>query len=210
MDPATGAILETPEIRTFGLSEIRKMMAEAKVKGEATRFPREDDQFLLAFLRARKYKVDKAFGVLKGFAEFWFDPKYRHIIEGTSAERCRAFHDVGAARLSDQRDLEGNCLGFIYGGRISAEAVNFEEQIRLGVYSLGYLLEHEDMQLRGVTYVETFEGFSLGAAMGMRKLMDSAQQKELMGIFMDKFPLRIRHIYILHQPWYFSMIVRDS
>lgn len=88
--------------------------------------------------------------------------------------------------------------------------MNFEEQIRLGVYSLGYLLEHEDMQLRGVTYVETFEGFSLGAAMGMRKLMDSAQQKELMGIFMDKFPLRIRHIYVIHQPWYFSMIVRSD
>lgn len=123
VDPTTGAILETPEIRAFGLSEIRKLMAEAKAKGEA-RFPRDDDRFLLAFLRARKYKVDKSFAVLKGFSEFWFDPKYRHLIEGASAERCRHFHDVGAARLSDGRDLEGNVLGFIYGGRITAEAVS--------------------------------------------------------------------------------------
>jgi len=35
--------------------------------------------------------------------------------------------------------------------------------------------------------------------------MSSGEQKELMSIFMDTFPMRIRDIYVVHQPWYFTM-----
>jgi hypothetical protein len=72
---------------------------------------------------------------------------------------------------------QGNGLCTIYAGRMAAEFMGFEDQIRLGVFYLAWLLEHEDVQLRGVTYVETFEGFSFRQALGLRNVLSGAQQK---------------------------------
>lgn len=35
--------------------------------------------------------------------------------------------------------------------------------------------------------------------------MSSAEQKELMSMFTDTMPLRVRDIWVMHQPWYFTM-----
>jgi hypothetical protein len=40
--------------------------------------------------------------------------------------------------------------------------------------------------------------------------LSSEQQKEIQSIFMDPFPIRIRKIYIVHQPWYFSSESRPT
>ncbi len=55
VDPVTGAILETAQLREEGLRDLRAAMAACEQP-----YPRTDDQFLLAFLRARKYNVEKA------------------------------------------------------------------------------------------------------------------------------------------------------
>jgi hypothetical protein len=60
---------------------------------------------------------------------------------------------------------------------MAAEFMGFEDQIRLGLYYLAWLLEHDDVQLRGVSYVETFEGFSFRQALGLRNVLSGAQQK---------------------------------
>jgi hypothetical protein len=35
--------------------------------------------------------------------------------------------------------------------------------------------------------------------------MSRKEQQEMMSIFTDTFPLRIRDIWVIHQPWYFSV-----
>ena len=68
VDPITGEILESPEIRAQGLLDLRLRMDECKIK-DGIRYPREDEQFLLAFLRARKYKIADALHVINNFAK---------------------------------------------------------------------------------------------------------------------------------------------
>lgn len=204
---ASGCLLETPAMRAFGLEALRRMIkAGASADPPVPPLPREDDAFLLAFLRARKYKVDKSYAVLKNFALFWSSPKYRSILHGRSAGDVRRFYEGGPAVMLEGRDREGNGLAGIHAGRMDAAFINFEAQVLLAVLGLGWLLENEDVQLRGMTYIETFRGFSLGAAMGLRAALSSDQQKELTHIMVDTMPIRIRHIYVLHQPWYFSMV----
>jgi hypothetical protein len=56
-----------------------------------------------------------------------------------------------------------------------------------------------------VTYAETMAGFSLANALSVGRHMDSAEQKEMMAVASDTFPMRIRAILLVHQPWYFTM-----
>lgn len=214
-----GVLLETPEMRAFGLAALRRMMsaqppapagagagAGAPPPPAPPPWPREDDAFLLAFLRARKYKVDKAFAVLCKFSAFWHSAETRAILDGQSAEKLRAFYVGGPTKLLQGRDAEGNGLSTLNAGKMNAAFVNYDAQVHMSMLGLAWLLENEDVQLRGLTIVETFQHFSLGAAMGLRGALSGAQQKKLTEIFLDSMPMRIRHIYVIHQPWYFSMI----
>jgi hypothetical protein len=49
------------------------------------------------------------------------------------------------------------------------------------------------------------EGFSLRAAMGASGALDRAEQKEMMSFATDTIPMRIRDIYLIKQPWYFTL-----
>lgn len=64
VDPVTGEIKETAEVIAAALAEIRTKMAAHVKANEGFRYPRDDDQFLLAFLRARKYEVDRVSALL--------------------------------------------------------------------------------------------------------------------------------------------------
>jgi len=99
--------------------------------------------------------------VLVAFTKFWYNPKYKHIIEGLGAESLRTFYERGPTRILPGRDVHGNAVSVIYAGRMDIESIQFDKQVALGVYFLAWLLDNEWAQIHGVSYVETFEGFSL-------------------------------------------------
>ena len=169
---------------------------------------RDDDQMLLAFLRARKYKQPASFDVfLKFTTSFWFNPKYRHIIDGFNPDALRVYCVGSPSRmLVNSRDVMGNAVGLIYAGRMDAAFMRFDDMVRMGLLGFAWLLEHEDVQLRGVSYAETFENFSFWQAMKMRNVLSSDQQKELMNLFLNSFPFRIRGIYVIRQPKFFNIV----
>lgn len=65
--------------------------------GKVEKYPREDDKFLLAFLRARKYDVPRACELVNNFAHFWYSK--RDLIEGLCAAKCRAFVELGMMKF---------------------------------------------------------------------------------------------------------------
>lgn len=213
------------------------------------RYPRDDDRFLLAFLRARKYDVPRAAELVGNFARFWYS--HPDLINGLCAEKCRPFlemhmmkflsvrgprvlrgvgrgkgrgaHDERRPRLHaalvlftctplptfpsppQGKDIHGNSLVALYMGALDVARYAPQEQAAFSVYALANLFEDDELQLHGGTYVETMEGFSLGSAMALGRKMDSKEQKEMMALATQTFPMRIRAIYLVHQPWYFSL-----
>ena len=71
---------ETPEVRTAALAELREKMAATEKEGVAGKkkkdkrreifFPRKDDQFMIAFLRNQKFRVDDALARIIAYTEF--------------------------------------------------------------------------------------------------------------------------------------------
>lgn len=97
VDPDTGRVLETPEIRALGLAALRSAVATERASGEL-KIPREDDRFMLPFLRARKYNIEKSLLVLKNFSKFWYNPSHADVINGLCAAKVHPFYDLDMAR----------------------------------------------------------------------------------------------------------------
>lgn len=69
MGRAADELGETAEKREAGLAYLREQMASHTDSGTLFRFPDADrDLFLLAFLRAKKYRLADAFKMLENFA----------------------------------------------------------------------------------------------------------------------------------------------
>lgn len=212
LDPITGRVLEDDSIRANGLVKLRERIALELEKDPSLRFPRTDDRFLLAFLRARKYRVDKAFDVLLNFSRFWYDPDNREIIEGLCAERVRDVWSLGMMGfLPETRDIFGNTVTVLRMGNVDFGNEAFKlhytakNMLSLSLYTVAWMFANEEMQLHGSCYVETLEGFTFSNAMKLSGLMSGADQKKMMSAGADTFPMRIRDIYVIHQPWYFSI-----
>lgn len=75
---------------------------------------------------------------------------------------------------------------------------------RLSLYSLGWLLDHEEQQLTGVTYVESLAGFSVLSALSTSGKLKEPEGAKMMTMGLDTFPLRIRNIYLVQQPRWFG------
>jgi hypothetical protein len=195
--PVTGRILETPELRERGLAALRGRMAEAVATRALERFPRDDDRFLLAFLRTAKYDVAKAFARVRNFAVFWYG--HRDLIDGLCAARCRQFAELRMMQFLSGKDVAGNSLVALYMGALDPAKFSARAQMEFSVYMLASVFDDDEQQLSGVTYVETMAGFSLAASMGLSAKMSSKEQKAMMSLATSTFPLRIRRILVVEQ-----------
>jgi hypothetical protein len=107
LDPTTGEIIEDEALRAEGLAQLRRAIAAAQAKDKSFVLVREDAQFLLPFLRARKYEVPRALVCLKSFCAYWYGSP--GVVEGLCGERVRATcafnaHDVAPARCARSCD----------------------------------------------------------------------------------------------------------
>ena len=198
VDPVTGEVLETEELRMEGLAQLRRAIAAA-----GFREVRKDDQFLLAFLRARKYEVPRALEVLKNFSNFWYSNPT--LINGLCAEKIRRVYDLDFLRaLSTSKDVHGNAVSLMFVGNLDYSQVTDFEMLQMSLYNSLYCFESDLYSRRGLTIVESFEGFSMWRmAMVQKKLAEPGQQSALT-FGLDTIPMRIRSLYVVKQPWYFT------
>jgi hypothetical protein len=89
-------------------------------------------------------------------------------------------------------------------GRVDYTKFTPADMSRLALYSFAWQLDHPEEQLLGVTYVESMEGFSVLGAMKTSGSLKEAEGAKMMALGMDTLPLRIRHIYLVKQPRWFS------
>ena len=92
MDADSGMVVETEEMRIEGLRNLRELMLKSE---DTVRYPRNDDKFLLAFLRCKKYRLEDAHKVLVNFSNFWYSPSKEDMINGLCAEKVRGIYEMG-------------------------------------------------------------------------------------------------------------------
>ena len=70
---------------------------------------------------------------------------------------------------------------------------------RYSLYTLANYLDSDEMQLQGVTYVESMEDFSIVNAIMLSQQMNKKDNKELISLATDCFPIRTHGVYVMYQ-----------
>lgn len=159
-------------------------------------FSRNDNQFLIRFLRARKYDKDKAFQLLLNYNQF--RRKHLSFFKSLKASCLRPVFDDGLPMVTPVRDHLGRSVIYLLAGNWNTTLYTFEDILRALLLTMEYLIESERTQLFGVVLVIDFTGWKLTDTQRLNKqhLVNAIK------VFQDCFPARFKGIHFVNQPWY--------
>uniref|UniRef100_A0A7S3D3E7 CRAL-TRIO domain-containing protein n=1 Tax=Palpitomonas bilix TaxID=652834 RepID=A0A7S3D3E7_9EUKA len=196
---------ETEAVREKAMADLRAMMDEEEKKGEV-KFHRRDDSFLLRYLRNKKFEVERAFAVVKKWAEFRRDHPEIYSNENYSMRALEAAYRTGYMQVLPDPDKFGRAVVLIDVKKVDFHKMDFEAYVACGMYMLEVMLEDARRQVAGAVYIEDIGGLSFKNLMGLVRFMGKrkAMFQETMK---DAIPIRIGGIYFMNQPWYLSFLL---
>ena len=165
---------ETPAARTECLIQLRRRLSTKKPscshvdegsavdasdiesKGDSS-LP--DDQFLLRFLRSKKFDVRRSYAVYENYLNFFRD--HPDIATGLDPASVRHVWDAGLVGGLKERDARGRSVLVTFPGRWDPTLHCLEDVLRALILQLEYMIASEETQVRGFVLVADFTNFSL-------------------------------------------------
>jgi hypothetical protein len=220
---------ETPEIRTAAIAELREKIEALEIDGvgtgkkrKAIAFPRKDDEFLCAFLRCKKFRVDDALKVCVKYTQFvhefadvlgsldaegepMMDPKNQemlgmYIVPGCTKRGGRLI----AFRLAE---VPVEMLERI-DPKVHAD-IMYKQSIRFMISLFTRLISDPWAAVCGVSMCEDWaDAPPFKLMMKLDNCLSSKQKKIVFGLFSDVLPMRLSGFYVLNQPKWFTVRTR--
>ncbi|XP_077519320.1 alpha-tocopherol transfer protein-like [Amblyomma americanum] len=174
-----------------------------RLRGEETLQCPIGNEFLLKFLRARKFDADAAFKTIQKYFRARRD--YPRIFENFSPSGmlydviCRE-HKLLA--VSSDRDPHGRAVMLVRTGAWNTSICTLDEFTKACFVLVEWLLLDEDVQKRGVVFVIDHKGLSLHHVM---QFTPFAIQR-LVRLTQDCYPVGVKAVYITSCPAIFHIL----
>lgn len=207
MTKAMKELHEDPTKRDEQIADLKQRIREwvPKSGGEKVQFSRVDDnKFLLAFLRARKFDVDKALQLYVNYHQFRH--KYASVLSSLSASSVEHVLKSGVLSVPDSRFYNGSKAICVYPQKWDYETVPFLDNFRATMLVLDKLIEDEETQVHGISVVYNFEGTSFYSILKVAQL-EHSQRAMLIELLQEAFPARFKGVHLINQPWYISIVM---
>ncbi|GFT26228.1 alpha-tocopherol transfer protein-like [Nephila pilipes] len=189
---------ETPEVRRKAVAELTKLL-----KGEPYLKPRLEEKFLVRYLRAKKYKVDKACKTLLYY--YSFKSKFANIFTNFKPSQLKHVLDMNCINLLPLRDEDGASIGLIRIGEFDPSKATCEEFIATCLMCAEIGTDNEATLVCGSVCVLDLKGLTF-------KKMLRFSSVNLLSLFVasmqDCVACRVKSMHVVNEPYFFSTILK--
>ncbi|XP_077516665.1 alpha-tocopherol transfer protein-like [Amblyomma americanum] len=188
---------ETGEKRRQALKQLRQLILD-----EPLHFP-SDETFLLAFLRARKYDVLRAFKNVMTYCKArrdnpdMFDDLSLHRVPFDTT--CRKHRLLTVSRKTDPEGRPAIMLKF---GAWNTDICSLNDYYRVGILHAMHVVLKEEFQVKGTVIVLDIKGLRPYHLAHYTPFM----VKKFLLLVQDCCPMRIKRVYIINNPAIFDVL----
>ncbi|KAH7968916.1 hypothetical protein HPB52_012622 [Rhipicephalus sanguineus] len=189
---------ETPEVKAKSIETLRRLLSEEPWLECPT-----DEEFLVKFLRARKYDVEEALKNIRKY--FRVKQETREMFDNLNPysvpfdSTCREHRLVTVSR---QRDSLGRGVVLLRLGAWNSGMCSLIDYFRVSLVQVEWLLFQQDVQIRGVVFVLDFKGLSVYHITQYTPYFMS----KLLYLMQDCYPIRVKALYVTHNPALFDIL----
>ncbi|XP_075149531.1 clavesin-1-like [Haematobia irritans] len=197
---ATDELRETPENVSNGLIQLRRILEE-----ESINYPKDNDQWLLSFLRPAHFYPESARKMIKNYYKFRRTYS-EHFIESSISSELPAlkdfFHNFTGSVLP-QRDQQGRRIIVFLAGKYW-DTNKFDKNFYLKSFFLQseYLRSEPETQMCGITIILDMLDLTLRQAL----LYTPAYCKCLADYIQESMGVRFKGYHIVNQPKVFNIV----
>jgi len=156
----------------------------------------DEDDFLLLFLRARRYNVEESFKLLCNYIEF--RTRNASVCQNLSAWQLHHVIEDGFPCVLPYGNQNGAKMLVIFAGSWDTDTYGTEEILKAFILSMERLIENDDTQLNGIVIIADFSGWT--ATQASRLSLSFIRQ--VFAMFQDHYPARFVGFHFVNEPWY--------
>ncbi|TMW54885.1 hypothetical protein DOY81_000118 [Sarcophaga bullata] len=197
MEIAKNELRETPEIREAAIKELRELLQSCS----EIRY-RDDDEFLIIFLRACHFYPKSAFEKMKTTATFRKDNAA--LLHGLLIDHVKEkFVNYGIINVLKNCDQLGRRVLIVNCGAIWDPSLVPADDVFRMLYMVHIAAQlEEETQIRGVVCIMDFDGLSMKQV----KALSPTFSRRLLTFIQDAMPLRMKEVHFVKQPFIFKMV----
>jgi len=188
---------ETPERVKEATKALRELL-----RAETTLYFRDDDEFLIRFLRPTKFYPESALQLMKRAAEF--KQKNAAILDNLMpADEENSFLENRVVNVLVDRDQKGRRILVTYSGEVwDPSRVTADQVFR--VFYLIHLaaLQEVQSQICGAVVIMDFNGLGMKQVKGLTPSFSL----RLLTFIQEAMPLRLKEVHFVNQPFLFNMV----
>lgn len=185
---------ETPGLRKKCLNEFRNRLG----KVEDFKPKMDDDIFLMRFLRAKKFNVDKAYKLLCNFYSVRLLKPKLYVPIGKGPKDFKHLYDLECGVLMKHRNpIDGAAVAVCKFGKWRPESGAGPLDIYSpAVYIAELIMDNPEVQLNGFHFIIDIQGLELN---WIFRYCTPDYIMSCLGWAQETYPMRVRGLHVLHQ-----------
>lgn len=207
LEKAKQELNEDPENRGKVIQELKDRISSwkpSRTEEKSVVLSSTEDRFLLMFLRARKFDLDRALQLYVNYHTFRH--KHSEMLSDLNFKSVEHVLQSGMMNVLPTRFEDGSKPICVYPGNWDSSTVPFVDNFRATLLILDKLVEDEETQVHGFSVIYDFSDATF---MSMVKVAQSEliTKGVLVELLQDSFPARFKGVHLLHQPWYINIVL---